>query len=85
MQVFQIYIAKIHGYKVWTQDLEFIMIGQLVIVKVTLPICIIQPVLNYSYLVYHCCKVQVCVMLVNKENSVDPSFQLPMDVKQYFY
>ena len=40
------------------------MIGQLVIVKVTLPICIIQPVLNYSYLVYHCCKVQVCVMLL---------------------
>ena len=66
-------------------NLEFIMIGQLVIVKVTLPICIIQPVLNYSYLVYHCCKVQVCVMLLNKKNSVDPSFQLPMDVKQYFY
>ena len=66
-------------------NLEFIMIGQLVIVKVTLPICIIQPVLSYSYLVYHCCRVQVCVMLLNKKNSVDPSFQLPMDVKQYFY
>ena len=48
-------------------------------------LCIIQPVLNYSYLVYHCCRVQVCVMLLNKKNSVDPSFQLPMDVKQYFY
>ena len=66
-------------------NLEFIMIGQLVIVKVTLPICIIQPVLNYSYLVYHCCRVQGCVMLLNKKNSVDPSFQLRMDVKQYFY
>ena len=48
-------------------NLEFIMIGQLVIVKVTLPICIIQPVLNYFYLVYHCCRVQVCVMLLNKK------------------
>ena len=66
-------------------NLEFIMIGQLVIVQVTFPIYIIQPVLNYSYLVYHCCKVQVCVMLLNKNNSVDPNFQLPMDVKQYFY
>ena len=66
-------------------NLEFIMIGQLVIVQVTFPICVMQPVLNYSYLVYHCCKVQVCVMLLNKKSSVDPSFQLPMDVKQYFY
>ena len=24
-------------------------------------------------------------VLLNKKNSVDPSFQLPMDVKQYFY
>ena len=75
-------IPNIYGKDTWRQsmNLEFIMIGQLVIVK-----CIIQPVLNYSYLVYHCCKVQVCVMLLNKKNSVDPSFQRPMDVKQYFY
>ena len=33
-------------------NLEFIMIRQLVIVKVTLPLCIIPPVLNYSYLAY---------------------------------
>ena len=80
-------IPNIYSKDTWRQsmNLEFIMIGQLVIVKVTLPICIIQPVLNYSYLVYHCCRVQVCVMLLNKKNSVDPSFQLPMDVKQYFY
>ena len=73
-------IPNIYSKDTWRQsmNLEFIMIGQLVIVKVTLPICIIQPVLNYSYLVYHCCRVQVCVMLLNKKNSVD-------DVKQYFY
>ena len=63
-------------------NLEFIMIGQLVIVKVTLPICIIQPVLNYSYLVYHCCRVQVCVMLLNKKNSVDPS---SLHAKEAYY
>ena len=81
-------IPKIYSKDTWRQsmNLEFIMIGQLVIVQVTFSsICIIQSVLNYFYLVYHCGKVQVCVMLLNKKNSVDPSFQLPMDIKQYFY
>ena len=64
-------------------NLEFIMIGQLVIVKVTLPICIIQPVLNCSYLVYYSyCRVQVCVMLLNKKNSVDPS---SLHAKEAYY
>ena len=50
-------IPNIYNSKdTWRQsmNLEFIMIGQLVKVQVTFPICIMQPVLNYSYLVYHC-------------------------------
>ena len=60
---------NIYSKDIWRQSINllFIMIGQLVIVQVTFPTCIIQPVLNYSYLVYHCCKVQVCVMLLNKK------------------
>ena len=79
-------IPNIYSKDTWRQsmNLEFIMIGQLLIVKVTLPICIIQPVLNYSYLVYHCCRVQVCVMLLNKKNSVDPSFQTTNGCKTVF-
>ena len=48
-------IPNIYSKETWRQsmNLEF-MIGQLVIVQVTFSICIIQPVLNYSYLVYHC-------------------------------
>ena len=48
-------IPNIHSKDTWRQsmNLEFIMIGQLVVVQVTFPVCIIQPVLNYSYLV-HC-------------------------------
>ena len=59
----------IYSKDTWQQsmNLEFIMIRQLVIVQLTFPICIVQPVLNYSYLVYHCCKVQICVMLLNKK------------------
>ena len=43
-------IPNIYSKDTWpSMNLEFIMIGQLVIVQVTFPICIIQPVLNYSY------------------------------------
>ena len=49
-------IPNIYSKDIWRQsmNLEFIMIGQLVMVQVTFSICIIQPVLNYFYLVHHC-------------------------------